>query len=95
MQDPHHLIGRIGEFIGAKFWFHDPPNRFITVAKREVMLPFPSLTARLVIHARPNDVTEGYANDRTVSQLPEPVQKVADRIEVQMSSLAASVKTAA
>ena len=42
-------------------------NCFITVAERELMLP-PSLTKRLVNHARPNDVTEGYAADWTVAQ---------------------------
>jgi len=41
-------------------------NSFITVAERELMLP-PSLTKRLVNHARPNDVTEGYAADWTVA----------------------------
>ena len=47
------------------------------------MLP-PSLTKRLVNHARPNDVTEGYAADWTVAQLREPAQKIADRIEALM-----------
>ena len=62
VQDPHHLYARIGETGGAKFWFHGLRNSFITVAERELMLP-PSLTKRLVNHARPNDVTEGYAAD--------------------------------
>ena len=44
----------------------------------------PSLTKRLVNHARPNDVTEGYAADWTVAQLREPAQKIADRIEALM-----------
>ena len=47
------------------------------------MLP-PSLTKRLVNHARPNDVIEGYAADWTVAQLREPAQKIADRIEALM-----------
>jgi hypothetical protein len=34
-------------------------NAFITVAERELMLPW-SLTKRLVNHARPGDVTERY-----------------------------------
>ena len=85
MQDPHHLYGRISEAGGAKFWFHGPRNCFITVAERELMLP-PSLTKRLVNHARPNDVTEGYAADWTISQLREPAQRIADRIEVLMNS---------
>ena len=83
VQDPHHLYGRISEAGGAKFWFHGLRNCFITVAERELMLP-PSLTKRLVNHARPNDVTEGYAADWTVAQLREPAQKIADRIEVLM-----------
>ena len=52
-------ITRVG---GAKFWFHGLRNAFITVAERELMLPR-SLTKRLVNHARPSDVTEGYAAD--------------------------------
>ena len=44
------------------------------------MLP-PSLTKRLVNHARSNDVTQGYAADWTITQLREPAQKIADRIE--------------
>ena len=87
VQDPHHLYGRIGKAGGAKFWFHGLRNCFITVAERELMLP-PSLTKRLVNHARPNDVTEGYAADWTVAQLREPAQKIADRIEALMSSTA-------
>ena len=65
---------------GAKFWFHGLRNCFITVAERELMLPS-ALTKRLVNHARPNDVTEGYAADWTVRQLREPAQRIADRIE--------------
>ena len=86
VQDPHHLYARIGEAGGAKFWFHGLRNSFITVAERELMLP-PSLTKRLVNHARPNDVTEGYAADWTVAQLREPAQNIADRIEALMCGL--------
>ena len=57
-----HLNARIGEAGGAKFWFHALRNCFITVADRELMLPN-NLTKRLVNHARPQDVTEGYAAD--------------------------------
>ena len=32
-------------------------------------------------HARPSDVTEGYAANWTVEQLREPAQRVADRID--------------
>ena len=80
VQDPHHLYARIGEAGGTKFWFHGLRNSFITVAERELMLP-PSLTKRLVNHARPNDVTEGYAADWAIGQLREPAQRIADRIE--------------
>ncbi|MYF87855.1 MAG: hypothetical protein F4027_11195 [Rhodospirillaceae bacterium] len=48
------------------------------------MLPR-SLTKRLVNHARPGDVTEGYAADWTVGQLREPAQRIADRIDVLMA----------
>ena len=47
---------------GAKFWFHALRNCFISVAERELLLPR-TLTKRLVNHARPSDVTEGYAAD--------------------------------
>ena len=93
VQDPHHLYGRIGKAGGAKFWFHGLRNCFITVAERELMLP-PSLTKRLVNHARPNDVTEGYAADWTIAQLREPAQKIADRIEALMSAAAIAAHAA-
>ena len=50
------------------------------MADRELMLPI-SLTKRLVNHARPQDVTEGYAADWTMKQLRESVQRLADRID--------------
>ena len=74
-----HYVG-IGRAGGAKFWFHGLRNCFITVAERELTLPR-SLTKRLVNHARPGDVTEGYAADWTVEQLREPAQRIADRID--------------
>lgn len=83
VKDLHHLYVKISKAGGAKFWFHGLRNCFITVAERELMLP-PSLTKRLVNHARPNDVTEGYAADWTVAQLREPAQRVADRIDELM-----------
>ena len=49
------------------------------------MLPH-ALTKRLVNHAPPNDVTEGYASDWTIGQLREPAQCIADRIEALMNS---------
>ena len=84
VEDPHHLYARISETGGAKFWFHGLRNCFITVAERELMLPS-ALTKRLVNHARPNDVTEGYAADWTVGQLREPAQRIADRIDELMT----------
>ena len=57
-------------------------NCFITVAERELMLH--ALAKRLVNHAPPNDVTEGYAADWTIGQLREPAQRIADRIEALM-----------
>ena len=84
VQNVHHLYRRISKAGGAKFWFHGLRNCFITVAERELML-HPSLTKRLVNHARPNDVTEGYAADWTIEQLREPAQRIADRIEALMS----------
>ena len=45
----------------------------------------PSLTKRLVNHARPDDVTEGYAADWTIERLREPAQRIADRLETLMS----------
>ena len=83
VEDPHHLYGRITKAGGTKFWFHGFRNCFITVAERELMLP-QSLTKRLVNHARPNDVTEGYAADWTAEQLREPAQRIADRIDTLM-----------
>ena len=51
------------------------------------MLP-PSLTKRLVNHARPNEVIQGYAADWTITQLRDPAQRITDRIEVLMSGVA-------
>ena len=78
--EPRAHYAAITEAGGAKFWFHALRNSFITVAERELMLPR-SLTKRLVNHARPRDVTEGYAADWTVEQLREPAQRIADRID--------------
>ena len=80
LQAYYEAIGRAGS---VKFWFHGLRNCFITVAERELMLPR-SLTKRLVNHARPGDVTEGYAADWTVEQLREPAQRIADRIDQLM-----------
>ncbi len=77
------IISTCASASGAKFWFYGPRNRLITVAGRELILP-PSLTKRLVKHARPDDVTKGCAADRTVSQPRKPAQWIADRIETLM-----------
>lgn len=49
-----------------------------------------SLTERLVNHARPCDVAEGYATDWTVEQLSDPAQRIADRIDELMEALHAT-----
>ena len=84
MADLSPFYAGISEAAGTRFWFHGLRNAFITVAERELMLPR-SLTKRLVNHARPSDVTEGYAADWTVEQLREPAQRVADRIDELMA----------
>ena len=86
VQNVHHLYRRISKAGGAKFWFHALRNCFITVAERELML-HPALTKRLVNHARPSDVTEGYAADWTIKQLRQPAQRIADRIETLMEAV--------
>ncbi|MCY4442469.1 MAG: hypothetical protein OXE53_19965 [Deltaproteobacteria bacterium] len=65
-------------------------NCFITVAERELML-LRSLTKRLVNHARPGDVTEGYAADLTAEQLRQPAQRVVNRIDELMARQAPTV----
>ena len=55
----------------------------------------PSLTKRLVNHARPNDVTQAYAADWTIAQLREPAQRIADRIEAPMRPAASPADAAA
>ena len=89
-----HFHNGISEAGGAKFWFHGLRNAFIIVAERELMLPR-SLTKRLVNHARPPDVTEGYAADWTVDQLRVPAQRIADRIDVLMQGTEARPDRAA
>ena len=77
LEGMQYLNARIGE---AKFSFHALRSCFITVADRELMLPA-SLTKRLVNHARPQDVTEGYAADWTMEQLRDAAQRIAGRID--------------
>ncbi len=90
----HALYARIERAGGARFWFHALRNCFIAVAERESMPPR-SLTERLVNHARPGDVTEGYAADWTVGQLREPAQRIADRIDAPMNADAPADQAAA
>ena len=71
---------RISQVADSKFWFHACRNSFITVAVRDLMLP-ESLVKRLVNHAPPDDVTEGYAADWTREELREASQRIADRVE--------------
>ena len=80
IEELQHLYPRISREAGTKFWFHGLRNAFITVAERDLGLQ-PSVTKRLVNHARSDDVTENYAAAWTVQQLREPAQRVADRIE--------------
>ena len=82
-----HLYARIGKAAGTRFWYHGMRNCFITVAERDLLLPR-ALTKRLVNHARPADVTEGYAADWTIGQLRGPAQLIADRIELLMNGAA-------
>ena len=71
---------RISQGAGTKFWFHACRNCFITVAVRDLMLP-ESLVKRLVNHAPPDDVTEGYAAEWTREELREASQRIVDRVE--------------
>ena len=82
-----HLYASIGAAGGAKFWYHGLRNAFITVAERDLLMPR-SLTKRLVNHARPGNVTEGYAADWTIGQLRGPAQLIADRIEALLNGSA-------
>ena len=88
-----HLYADITEAGGAKFWYHALRNCFITVAERDLLLPH-TLTKRLVNHARPRDVTEGYAAAWTIAQLREPAQRIADRIDALMNEPASEAETA-
>ncbi len=79
-EDIHHVYPTITKAAGTKFWFHALRNCLITIAERDIGLAT-SLTKRLVNHARPQDVTEGYAADWTVEQLRGAAQAIADRID--------------
>ena len=45
-----------------------------------------SLTKQLVNHARPKEVTEGYAADWTMEQLRDAAQRIADKIDETIKS---------
>ena len=75
-----HLNARIGKVGGAKFWFHALRNCFTPVTDHDLMLPA-SLTKQLVNHARPQDVTEGYAADRAIDQLRDVARRIADQTD--------------
>ena len=84
--EPRSHYAAITRAGGAKFWLLALRNLFITVAERELMLPR-SLTKRLVNHARPQDVAEGYAANWTVEQMRVPAQRIADRIDTLAPAL--------
>jgi len=79
-EDIHHVYATITKAAGTKFWFHALRNCLITIAERDLAIAT-SLTKRLVNHAQPQDVTEGYAADWTVEQLRRAAQQIADRID--------------
>ena len=74
------LVRTLGVVELRKFWLHALRSCFIIIADRDLMLPN-SLTKRLVNHARPADLTEGYAADWTIGQLRESAQCIADRLD--------------
>ncbi len=83
-EDLNHIYPTISKAAGTRFWFHALRNCLITIAERDLTIAT-SLTKRLVNHARPQDVTEGYAADWTVRQLRGPAQAIADRIDALMA----------
>ena len=83
--DIHHLYADISEAGGVRFWLHAARNCYLTVGMRDLMLP-DALCKRLVGHAPPRDVTEGYAAAWSINQLREHAQRIADRIETLMQS---------
>ena len=60
---------------GAKSWLNGLGNAFTTAAERDMTLPR-SLTKWPVNHAKPSDVTDGYAADWMVEQLRESAQRM-------------------
>ena len=90
--DGEGLRNPVGLWLAAGGRYNRPKRRRIS-APAEV-LPR-SLTKRLVNHARPSDVTEGYAADWTVEQLREPAQRIADRIDALTNAQASPGQAAA
>ena len=89
-RDPRRPVGGlqalhrpISEAGGAPFWTHALRNCFITVAMRDLGMPH-SLVKRLVKHAPPRDVTEGYASDWTLAQVRDAMGRVGRRIDELM-----------
>lgn len=89
-RDPQRPVGGlwalhrpITEAGGMPFWSHALRNCFITVAMRELELP-PALVKRLVNHAPPKDVTEGYASDWTLAQVRDALERVGERVDALM-----------
>ena len=72
---------------GLHYWLFPSPTS-ATGHVRNLHHVYPRISKAgtwLVNHARPNDVTEGYAADWTVEQLREPAHRIADGIETPMS----------
>ena len=81
LADLHDHWERIRDRSGLEdMRIHDIRHSLITVADRELMLPT-SLTKCLVNHGPSQDISEGYAADRTMEQLSDAAQRIADRID--------------
>jgi len=78
--DIHHVYPTITKVAETRFWFHGLRNNFITIGERNLALSS-SLIKRLVNHARPKDVTEGYAADWSMQQLETGAQAIANEID--------------
>ena len=84
-----HLYAPISETGGVKFWFQGMRNCYLAVAERELLLP-PSLTSRLLNRAPVGGIAPGHPEDRTIEQLREPAQRIANKIEELMNPLASA-----
>ncbi len=82
IQDPRKAILKVCELSGVSFRLHDLRRTFITIAESRDIPAY--ALKRLLNHKDPADVTSGYiVND--VTRLEEPMQKVTDFIESQIS----------